>query len=446
MTDKSFYFDGYDFDAVSATLRMRYSYESGPAFEEVVHFPAITRDLDEEDKRAIDNACRLIFLLAGVSYYKAYVPTHLVCKAFPLDKATASFIETVYRHGLGEFAYRNNLDLRDKIKIEAQDTDAPTVATPNLRDELCIPVGGGKDSVVSIEALKKSGKPAHLFVLTSPAGIAAPIQGCIDVSGIPAAKVVRTISPALIALNKEGVYNGHVPITAILSAIATALCLMQGWSTLVMSNEHSASAPNLRHHDMDVNHQYSKSLSFEQDFSVYLSAHVVKGFKYFSLLRPLSEAPIVKRFVAHTAYHPVFRSCNTAFKQDAAQRGKNWCCDCPKCRFVFLAMAPFMLPSSLAGIFGKNMLDDETQTQGFADLCGFGDYKPFECVGEEEESSLLLRKIATMPEWKESRVVSALQGQLPDAPPFDSAWQNLLEYRTPHLVPPEYMRYLDENG
>lgn len=444
MTAEKFFFDAYDFDVQRHRLRLSYSYEGGESFVETVTFPPIMRKLAGEDLRAIDLACRLIFLLAGVSYYKARVPEYLECKAFPLDTATAGFVEKVYRRGLGEFSYQNKLDLRGRLRFVTTDAKPPAPAHPTLEKALYIPVGGGKDSVVSIEALKQSQKPVSLFVLTSPAGIAAPIQACIDQSGLSAAVVERQISPALLELNKAGAYNGHVPITAILSAIAIATAIMQGWDTVVMSNEHSASAPNLQYLDAEVNHQYSKSLEFEADFSAYLAAHVAPNVSYFSFLRPLSEVAITKRFATYEKYHAVFRSCNTAFKLDAQRRNKNWCCDCPKCRFVFLALAPFVPPSEMANIFGTDMLRDPAQMEGFAHLCELGGHKPFECVGEALESILLFRQLARMPEWQDAPVVEHVIAQLPPAPDFDADYAGLFALRPDHRVPDEYMEWLHE--
>ena len=198
----------------------------------------------------------------------------------------------------------------------------------------CVPVGGGKDSIVTVECLKQADEPLVLFSL----GNAAPIEATIAQAGLPAIRVTRRLDPALFALNAAGALNGHVPITGILSIIVLACAIMLGFDTIAMSNEHSASVPNIA----DVNHQHSKSFEFEQSFSRLLEKHVVQGITLLLLLRPLTEVAIARRFARHAEYLPIFRSCNTAFRQAVERRGSNWCCDCPKCRFVFLALAPFV--------------------------------------------------------------------------------------------------------
>jgi len=446
MTDKSFILERYDFNAKTGVLSLRYGFEDGEKFEEKISFPLPVPSLDADRLAALDKAFRLIFLLAGVSYYKAYVPQDLVCKAFPLDRATADFVTRVYRNGLGEFSYRNKIDLSDKIRFTVSDAPVPEPVVLSLPRRSLVPLGGGKDSIVAAELLKEDGHSITLIAAgKSASDLPAPIQAMMDASGLPTMKIGRTLSEKLLELNKAGALNGHVPITAILSSIVVACAILYGFDTIVMANEHSASAPNVKIGKTEINHQYSKSLSFEADFSEYISKYISPNIRYFSLLRPLTEAAIARRFARLEKYHPVFRSCNTAFRQDEVRRGKSWCGDCPKCRFVFLALAPFLDKGRLVKIFGKNMLDDKTQEKGFAELCGLEAYKPFECVGEIEESALLMKKVGASGTWKDDAVAKALNKRLgPPAKDFDKRYNALFDLYPDHRVPEEFIRLLHE--
>ncbi len=440
-----FTFDAYEWQPETGQLALRYGYDTGEKFEERLTFTPPYRALNAQDHAVLDRAFRFLFLLAGVSYYKAKIPPQLECRAFELDHVTATLLKKIYYNGLGEFAYRNHLDLRERLNfISTRETPEQGVIL-DLPQHLLIPVGGGKDSVVTIEAMKKTGLPIHLFALGAPSGTAQPIQECIDCSHLSAIKVARTIAPTLIELNKAGAYNGHIPITAILSAITVVCAILYGFDTIILSNEHSASAPNLRLHDLEVNHQYSKSFVFEQDFASYVRDVISPSINYFSLLRPLSEIAIVQRFATHTTYHDVFRSCNTAFKQDVAARGKKWCCDCPKCRFVFLSLTPFLPKEKLVSIFGRNLLDDPDQTLGFAELCGLSAYKPFECVGEIDESLVLMVLAAHHADWQQDHVVQELRPQLHHSLHWakDKFDQMLLPQR-PHAVPHDYLKWVTD--
>jgi len=427
-----FIFKSYDFNRTTSVLALRYAFTQGDTFEETITFPPISGDLSAATEQALDKAFRLIFQLAGVSYYKATMLPRLVCEAFPLDKLTALFCQKVYHHGLGEFAYCNKIK-RDITFVWDVEESVPAHSL-GLSDKLLVPVGGGKDSIVTIEALKRAERDVTLFALGGQT-LAEPIAQTIAVSGLPSLHVKRRICPNLIELNKHGALNGHVPITAILSSIAVACALMQGMGGVVLSNENSASAPNLICDGEEINHQYSKSLAFEKDFSGIVHDTVATDLAYYSLLRPLTETAIASRFAKCEAYHGVFRSCNTAFRQDEKARGSHWCCDCPKCRFVFLALAPFMSKNKLISIFGRNLLDDGKQIQGFRELCGISAFKPFECVGEVEESRLLILRLATMEEWQSDRVVAELSGLiLPQESDSVHRFENLLKFRETHQL------------
>jgi hypothetical protein len=435
-----FVFDSYRYDSSEPGLALRYRFADGPAFEERIVFEgAAPPPASGAAATVLDRLFRLVFLLAGVSYYKAFAPRALSCAAFAIDPATAAFVTRTYEQGLGEFAFRNRLTLHDRIAFAATPGRPEPPVPLDLPRRSCVPVGGGKDSIVTIECLKQAGEPLLLFSL----GTATPIDRTIERSGLPFFRVRRRLDPLLLELNRKGALNGHVPITAILSTIALAGAVLYGYDTVAMSNEHSASIPNLEVAGVPVNHQYSKSLAFETDLAGHLAAHVSPGLAYFSLLRPLSELAIAGRFARLPQYFDVFRSCNTAFRQVETERGRHWCGDCPKCRFVFLALAPFLAKSRLVAIFDRDLLDDVAQTSGFAQLCGIEAFKPFECVGTVEESAAALAYLATQPEWCEDRVAMALAPRLPrDTPPLPG----FLAARHPHRVPADFLAALDAGG
>ena len=184
-----------------------------------------------------------------------------------------------------------------------------------------------------------------------------------------------------------------------------------------------------------------KSFAFEQALQSYVAQHVADGLTYFSLLRPLTEVAIAQRFARHPAYFPIFRSCNAAFRQAVETRSTNWCCDCPKCRFVYLALAPFVAKPRLIATFGHDLLDDPAQIDGFAELCGLRHYKPFECVGEIEESAALMQHLSALAEWREAGVVRALSPRI-EASDFSA----MFALREPHAVPDRFLAMLDACG
>jgi hypothetical protein len=160
---------------------------------------------------------------------------------------------------------------------------------------------------------------------------------------------------------------------------------------IVLSNESSANESTVV--GQDVNHQYSKSFEFEEDFHSYEEKYLHTGQYYFSFLRPLAEFQIAKMFVSHRKYLSIFRSCNLGSKVSP----DIWCGECPKCLFVSLILSPFLSPCELKEVFGKDMLNDPNMKEYFIELIGQSEHKPFECVGSIDEVnlavSLAIRKL-----------------------------------------------------
>jgi hypothetical protein len=222
-------------------------------------------------------------------------------------------------------------------------------------------------------------------------------------------QIGRELSAELTGMNAGGAWNGHVPVTAINSAILMCAGLLYGYRYVVFANESSANEATLKDgQGREINHQYSKSFAFEQAFNTVVKQHVSSGIEYFSLLRPFSEIAITRRFSEMTEFHRVFSSCNRNFHQDGSHIPGRWCQDCPKCRFAALALSPFLSPQDLLEIQGSDLLDQESQLKGFRALCGLGENKPFECVGSIAESRAAMKYLAGDPQWQDRYVVRVL--------------------------------------
>jgi hypothetical protein len=257
----------------------------------------------------------------------------------------------------------------------------------------------------------------------------------VAAAGLPRLLVERTLDPALGELNAAGALNGHVPVTAIVASVALLTAALHGFDAVALANERSASAGNLSWDGVEVNHQFSKSLRVERLLSAALR-ELDAPVSAFSILRPASELAIARAFARMDAYHGAFTSCNTIFRLDPELRGASWCCECPKCRFVYLALAPFSAPPQLREIFGRDLLAEEHQFEGFALLCADGGHKPFECVGEEQESLAAVRLLGREPRWREHAVLRRLLGEvLPGRPPGEGDPGAVLGLSDDHEVP-----------
>ena len=390
------------FDPGTGVARLVYAFDDGPELVETITVPGAPFALDGARAAAATRALRLLHLIAGVSYYKAAVPDEIRIDDYAIDAATAALLEDVYVHGLGEFAYRNGLDLHGTIRFPhaaAADDAAPALG---LRTHALVAIGGGKDSLVSIEALRALG----IDQAVSWIGGSQLIRVCAERTGLPTLNIDRQIAPELFEYNRQGAWNGHIPVTAINSAILVLAAVLHGVDQVVFSNERSASYGSLIPGTGEVNHQWSKGWAFETAFGDHVQARVAADLRYYSLLRPLSELAVARQFAKTDRYDAHFSSCNRNFHLLGERPVNRWCGICPKCHFVFLALAPFMPKPRLVAIFGRNLLDDPAQVPGYDALLEYQDHKPFECVGEGRESRAALAALARRPEWREDAIVA----------------------------------------
>jgi len=329
-------------------------------------------------------AARLVFLLAGVSYYKTAAPPVIDLGPTALTEAELAFLREFYLQGLGEFAYRNALDLSD-LRIEAALAPGGRAPISTSIQRALVPFGGGIDSIVVVERVRRLADAA-LFVVNRPSDRFEAIEAPAAVTGLPIVRAEREIDPQLLRSAELGFLNGHVPVTGILSALAVLAAVLDQRDAVVMSNEWSASVPTLEYQGRPVNHQYSKSASFEAGFRQVLSEIPARMPEYFSWLRDRTELWVGQEFAALDAYHGSFRSCNKAFYSDPARRLDHWCGQCDKCCFIDLILAPFLPAEALRQIFkitGEPLADPGLAGK-FRALLGAG-AKPFECVGEVNE-------------------------------------------------------------
>lgn len=410
---------------------LAYAFDDGAALVERIRFPNAPA-LPAERRAAFDAALRLLHLVAGISYYKAGVPPKIELADGPLDDATAHLLDQLYLHGLAEFAYRNGLDLRGRIAFPRGAAKQPQAPALGLPKRTLVPIGGGKDSLVAVEAIKSIGGAATAVWVGSSALIAA----CAERTGLPTLNIQRELAPELFELNRLGAWNGHIPVTAVNSAILALAAILYGYDSIAFANERSASAATLEYEGQQVNHQWSKGYAFEALLNDWLHSHVAADLDYCSLLRPYSELAITRAFARLAPYFDVFSSCNRNFKILGPKPADRWCGQCPKCHFVFLALAPFLPKPRLLAIFGRNLLDDESQAAGFDALLEYQDHKPFECVGEGAEARAAMYALSQRPEWREDALVERFRSEI--LPQLDAAQLALEPWLQPsgeHRIP-----------
>lgn len=396
---KSFIFEDYRLETSSGVLTLVYSYDSELFFTETYTFP--TEHLRPDILPALERAAFGLFMMAGVSYYKAYLPERIEIKKGTLNQAQADFFYAVYLNGLAQLLYENKLSPKRIAKFPVNSNqEVPELPGVDLNG-LLVAFGGGKDSLLTMSVLDQQNIPLDIFSLRPTLAL----ESIAKATGHLLWPVAREVDSKLKDLNASGAFNGHLPITGIVSFVGLMLALFLGKEELVFSNERSTREPSLIYEGLPVNHQYSKSFAFEQMLQNYTKEYICPDLKYYSLLRPLTDLRIAEVFSKKlfATYGHAFTSCNTNFKLDAINGRPYWCGQCVKCAATFLLFSPFLVKNELTSLFGgKDLLADESLSVTYQELLGLVGHKPLDCVGEIEENRRAFHMAAATGQYPET--------------------------------------------
>src|SRR5574344_1290017 len=340
---------------------------------------------NEDFEKQIDAIVFNMGMIELISYWKCVASPNVQILCGSLTEQQISFWKKLYFNGLGEYFYLNEIetDIDNFMSIAANGKQHSKIDYQINQNRVIVPVGGGKDSVVTLEMMKKGGFEV-LPLIVNPRGATL---NCVERAGFSQfISIQRTIYAHLLELNAQGYLNGHTPFSAMLAFTTLLAGVATNCADIALSNENSANESTVK--GESINHQYSKSIEFERDFREYCHDFIGEGFNYFSFLRPLSELQIAQYFAMYPQYHNVFRSCNAGSKED------KWCCNCAKCLFAYIILSPFILQTRLEEYFGENLLNKESLKDIFMELIGQKESKPFECVGTVSEVNQALSLFA----------------------------------------------------
>ncbi len=383
-TYKTFIYHQYEIKEDDNNIYIQYHFEIEHLSEFYSHLMIAKKQLCFQaiDTNFVRNMVFHLGMVEAISYFKATCSPQFIIKCGKLDAFQAKWFQKLYYLGLSEFRYRNHIAVAQKDFVtfisEGEDLTQDNIKVQKKLEGMIIPIGGGKDSNVTLDILKHDQANSLAFCIGSKK---VSIE-CAKIAGFEDSQIIevnRKIDKRLLDLNQKGFLNGHTPFSALLAFLTYMIAYILGKKYVVLSNEDSANETNVK--GENINHQYSKTLAFENDFREYVEKYFKGGVEYFSLLRPISEIQIAMLFSKLEQYHSVFKSCNVGSKTEPWK----WCCHCPKCLFVFIILSPFLYKEKLVTIFGEDLFEREDLLNTFIELCGYGEIKPFECVGTFSE-------------------------------------------------------------
>lgn len=378
-----FVYHGYEIEEDEKKVGLTFAFEiPGLAkFHPAWEFPKAAGDTSVyKENGTFLNLVFSLGMVELVSYWKLVCSPKVLVRAGALNSEQIFWWKDLYFNGLGEFYYTNGIEENQDDFMEIVSMGNPvTAADMPLGDQAkgcLVPIGGGKDSAVTLSLLKGEKDTNYCYII-NPRGATLNTAERGGYGEDRLITVKRTLDKNMLELNRQGYLNGHTPYSAIVAFSATIAAYMKGLKYIALSNESSANESTVE--GSTVNHQYSKSFRFEKAFHDYEKEYIGSGTYYFSMLRPLSEFQIARYFASCREFHDIFRSCNAGSKEDI------WCGHCPKCLFVCLILSPFLSRAEIAEIFGRDMLNDEAMLEDFRKLTGMEKEKPFECVGSRDE-------------------------------------------------------------
>ena len=386
---KSFIYKKYEITETSKEYEFTYYFEI-PGLTEFTPKIIIKKDNlnTNVDHTFLEELVFHIGLVELISYVKCTCSPNIIIECGYLDEFQKNWFKKLYYNGLGEFLYINNINIKEDelFNIETKSTERRYKVNYEGHGNL-IPIGGGKDSIVTLELLNNEDNTCFII---NPKG--ATID-TVNAAGYKdnTITVKRILDKKIVELNNQGFLNGHTPFSALVAFVSYLCAYLKGKKYIILSNEDSANQSTVL--GTNINHQYSKTYEFENDFNEYTKKYFNIDINYFSLLRPLTEFQIGMLFSNMKKYHKIFRSCNLGSKKESWE----WCCKCPKCLFVYIVLSPFLYKEDLINIFGKDLYEDKDLLNTFLELIGEKDVKPFECVGTIEEVkyavSLIIKKL-----------------------------------------------------
>lgn len=405
----TFRYVGFLYEVDGDDLRVTFAFEIGEHkfFPKSIFRGVKKSHVDALSKSELDTYVFHLGLAEIPSYWKLTCSPTIIIEAGFLNEIQIGFWRKLIQKGMGEFFFVNDIVpfaptihiQTDAVISHATHTSKPEKKTAS---GVLVPVGGGKDSLVTLELLTKDKKDITLFSIGQDQATEKSIDVYIRKYGkTPRIHVDRILDPTLLELNARGYLNGHTPFSSVVAFTSILAAKLFAIPYIALSNERSANEETGVYHGVNINHQYSKTYEFESDFHAYVSQFIDNAPAYFSLLRPLYEIQIMKIFTRFPEYFATFRSCNIGKKENA------WCGSCAKCLFVALLLSAFLPAKKVTEIFGKDLLADEELVGVLKQLNGDAQMKAFECVGTIDET-----RIALYLSWKQRQLEKPLPALL----------------------------------
>jgi UDP-N-acetyl-alpha-D-muramoyl-L-alanyl-L-glutamate epimerase len=312
-----------------------------------------------------------------------------------VEKPVIDLFIKIYQGVFAQHWYENNVTDYQHPEIIHSQALGESNPVPILGDNHTVlaSCGGGKDSILAMKILQEAD------ITFASMQYSHSVYGKTEVQHNLIAEVLSHVNPIkkhLISIyddfidfpflklyfcKNSGITAPETPVSIFESLF---LILDGGYNYLCLAHEKSANTGNLFWEGIgrEVNHQWGKGFEAEQILDQFIRDNLLSNFKYFSILQPIYDFRIFQIFSKYPELLPKFHSCNIK---------KPWCKKCPKCAYVWLGLMAFCEPNIVDAVFQSNLSDDADLLPTFREMVGLSNHTPFECIGEIEESRLMMK-------------------------------------------------------
>ncbi|WP_339865207.1 hypothetical protein [Paremcibacter congregatus] len=357
------------------------------------------------------------------------------CAFLNLSPSACHFFEDYISGEFAEYRFLNGINPKNHVEITGDDT-LPLKKLPHrkMQNKVLVMNGGGKDSVVMSELIDKLGFEQAWFTNA--------------INTVRKNVITRSVSQESYHLNFSVTQNCtpvytkdcFVPMGAFSAALSLIPAYIHNIPYIAMGNEYSANEGNVVFNGFPINHQYNKSYEFEEKLCRHIKENITEEIHFFSFLRPLYELKIVKIFSSYKKYFTVFVSCNRYISR------AEWCKECEKCAFIYLALFPFISREELTDIFGEDILLKPVIRKHILSITQ-DKIKPWECVGVKDECkmalALMLEKDKTL-DFEEFPFRTDFEDACKDVCLSEANERFLNSFNEPHGIPAEWVTQYKE--
>lgn len=353
--------------------------------------------IEKYSQQLIQRIAAHIALFEGMKFCSLFPKSYDISEiAEHLEEPVLDLFVKIYQGVFGQHWYENNVTDYQHPEIISSQALSESYSVPILEDNHTILVGcgGGKDSILAMKMLQEAEIPFASMQYSHS------VYGTADAQHNLIGEVLSQVNPIkkhLISIydnfidfpflklyfhKNSGITAPETPVSIFESLI---LMLNGGYNYLCLAHEKSANTGNLFWEDIgkEVNHQWGKSFEAEKILDQFIRDNVLSNFKYFSILQPIYDFRIFQNLINYPEVLPKIHSCNIK---------KPWCKKCPKCAYVWLGLMAFSKPDLVNSLFQSNLFDDADLIPIFREMVGLSNHTPFECIGEIDESRLMMKK------------------------------------------------------